>query len=264
MNSGAGSKSILYSVTAVDSSLNESIRKPGLHNTIYNVLDYDSCQASMNITWNRYHGWGNDVSGYRILRSIDNAPFTVLDGVNPADSTYSDPGILENTSYRYLIQAVKNEGLESMSNIASKYTYMPPVPQDLAIDFATVLYENTVEISFSFIPNGEISDYALLRSSNPVSDFQMVDEVAGLSTSPYVFHDDVTTGTRVYYYRIGAMNGCGTVIGKSNHAVNILLSADTTGHSVKLSWNPYEEWTDGVKEYRIFRKESDGSFTLTG
>jgi gliding motility-associated-like protein len=264
VNSGADKKSILYSVTAVDSSYNESIRKPGLHSTVFTSLKYDSCQDRMTVTWNKYQGWDDNVSGYRILRSIDNAPFTILTGVNPGDSTYIDNEIAENTSYRYLIEAVKNDGLESMSNIATKYTYMPPVPGNLAIDFATVASENSVEVSFSFVPNGEITDFTLLRSSNPVSDFQPVNDVYNLTTSSYLFSDDFITSTRYYYYRVGALNSCGEVIGTSNLAVNILLTGDTLGTSARLSWNPYEEWSSGVQEYRVYRKETDGSFTMLG
>ncbi len=265
VNSGAGAGSILYSVTAVDSSGNESIRKPGLHSTVYTTLEYDSCQSRMKVTWNRYQGWGNNVSGYRILRSINNAPFSIVTGVNPTDSFYFDNGITENTLYRYLIQAVKNDGLESMSNIAVKYTYMPPSPLDLSIDYATVPFENTVDIALSFTPNGEVDDFTLLRSSNPVSDFQKIQSVYDVTSAGYIFSDDnVITTSDHFYYKIGSLNGCGAIIGTSNIAVNILLSGDTLGRTVRLFWNKYEDWDDGVMEYNVYRKESDGSYILLG
>ncbi len=264
VNSGAGSHSILYSVTAVDSSGNESIRKPGLHSTVYTSLQYDSCQAVIKVSWNKYQGWGSNVSGYRILRSINNEPFAILTGVNATDSSYDDPGTLENTSYRYLIQAVKNDGLESMSNIATKYTYMSPSPDNLYIDYVSVPVENRVEISFSYTPNGEVNDFSLLRSSNPVSDFQSVQTVNDLTLSSYIFNDDILTSSDRYYYKIGSLNGCGKVIGMSDYAVNILLVGDTLGNGVRLTWNKYEIWNDGVEEYRIYRRENDGSFTELG
>ena len=264
VNSGADRASILYSVTAVDSSGNESIRKPGLHSTVFTSLVYDSCLARMTVTWNRYQGWDGNVSGYRVLRSIDNSPFEILTGLSPGDSTYTDTDIKENTGYRYLIQAVKNDGLESMSNIAAWYTRMPPSPDNLLIDYATVPSENVVDIAFSYTPNGEVSDFSLLRSSNPVSDFQSVGTVTGLTSPQYTFKDNIITSSEQYYYKIGSLNGCGAVIGTSNYAVNILLRGDSLGDGVKLTWNKYEQWSDGVQEYRIFRKEADGSFTQLG
>ncbi len=261
VNGGAGTHSILYSVTAVDSSWNESIRKPGLHSTIFNNLQYDSCQERILITWNLYQGWGTNVSGYRILRSINNSPFEVLSGVSPSDSLYYDYGITQFTGYRYLIQAVKNDGLVSTSNIASKYTVMPVSPPDLRIDYATVPSENTVDVSFAYTPNGEVSDFSLLRSSNPVSDFQEVATVNALTSPEYVFTDNIITSSEMYYYKIGAVNGCGNVIGTSGIAVNILLKGDTLGDGVRLAWNRYEEWEVGVMEYNIYREETDGTFT---
>lgn len=263
LNSGAGSKSMLYSVTAVDSSGNESIRKPGLHSTVFTRLQYDSCQARIEVSWNFYQGWGNDVSGYRIMRSIANAPFEIVTGVNAVDSFYYDQNVSENTSYRYFIEAVKNDGLESFSNISTKYTRMPAPPANLYIEYATVPDENHVDISFSYTPNGETDDFSLLRSSNPLSDFQAIQSIYDLTTGHFIFTDDnIITATEKYYYKIGSVNTCGNVISTSNNAVNILLRCDTLGNSVRLWWNDYEEWNSGVMEYRIFRKEADGSFTL--
>ncbi len=260
VNGGANLASILYSVTAVDSSGNESVRKPGLHSTVFTSLTYDSCQSRMKVAWNKYRGWGNDVSGYRILRSIGTDPFEIVTGVNGTDSIWYDQDVSENTGYRYLIQAVKNDGLESSSNIAAKFTRMPVTPSGLAVDYVTVPGENTVEISFSYTPNGEVDDFSLLRTSILSSDFQEVQTVSDLNNSSYIFTDNILTASQQFYYRVGALNGCGHVIGTSNSGVNILLTGDTASSGVILSWNNYQDWPGGVEAYQVFRNAGDGTY----
>ena len=47
--------------------------------------------------------------------------------------------IAEYTGYRYLIQAVKNDGLESyLQHSLEIYPVMPVSPSDLPIDFVTI------------------------------------------------------------------------------------------------------------------------------
>jgi hypothetical protein len=84
----AGKQSLLYSISAVDSAGNESTRKPGLHSTIYNTVSYDSCNSTLTLRWNKYLGWGNNVSGYRILEKTGNGSFHIMAGLDAKDSSY--------------------------------------------------------------------------------------------------------------------------------------------------------------------------------
>ena len=263
----AGQKNLLYSVTACDSSGNESLRTPGYHSTVHIDITYDSCMNTMSLKWNNYFGWAENLSGYRIYRSINNGNYKVLYGVsndtiqvNP-NIIHIDPNIIENVNYKYYIEAVKNDSLISVSNISQKYTFMPPPPSNLELLSVTVSDPNTAQISFSFDPASIINDFVLLRSSIVTSDFIPIAYALNVTSQPYIFTEQFATSNKKYFYKIGALNSCNKPISSSNTGVNILLSADTLQNQVNLNWNPYEDWTEGVSAYSILRMEENGVFT---
>lgn len=257
----AGQKNLLYSVTAADSSGNESLRTPGFHSTVHLDMQYDSCMNTMSLQWNNYIGWNEDLTGYKVFRSIDNGNFTVVNGNLPGDSLYTDHNIIENAIYRYYIEAVKYDGLVSTSNISQKYTYMPPPPSNLELLYVTISDPNTAGISFSFDPSSIINDFVLLRSAIPTSDFLPIDHANDVASETFTFADQFTTSFKKYFYKIGALNSCNKLILSSNIGVNILLSADTSQNQVQLNWNPYEDWQEGISFYSVSRMNENGEFT---
>ncbi len=260
----ASSENLFYSITAIDSSGNESLRTPGFHSTVHVEASYNSCANSMLVKWNKYIGWEENISGYRVYRSIDHGIFENIEGFNPQDTSFTDHDIPENTQFHYYIEAVKNDGLISSSNVFSKFTFMPPPPSDLELIYVTVAGQNTVNISFSFDPISQVKDFTLLRSSVDSSDFVPLAYAMNVSALPYTFTDEVTSSLKSYFYKIGALNSCQEVISTSNPGVNILLKADTTGREVILNWNPYVFWNEGVSSYHIFRKSQNGDFEEIG
>jgi gliding motility-associated-like protein len=262
IDGGAEKEKILYSVTALDSSKNESLRKPGLHSTIHTSLFYDSCNNNIKVEWNKYIGWNNNVSGYRLFYKQNEGSFELLSGVEYSDTIYEHNNIQENNHYEYFIEAVKNDGLVSRSNIAGKFTYMPVSPATLNLEYVTVKEKNKLEISYIFNNNSEINDFALMRSADPLADFIIINKENNVTGSPAVFQDDIITSVDNYYYKIGAVNSCNRVIGESNYGVNLLLQADTVNNNINLRWNNYAEWSAGVQEYRIYRNDQNGDFNL--
>ena len=260
--SGAEDGSILYSVTALDSSKNESIRKPGLHSTVHTSLFYDSCNNKIQVKWNKYVGWDNNVAGYRLFYKPPGGTFELLSGVEYSDSIYDHFNIAENNQYEYFIEAVKNDGLVSRSNISRKYTFMPAPPAVLNLEQVTVKEKNQLEISYIFSDTSTINNFALMRSADPSADFIIVDKANEVSSSPSSFQDNIITSVDRYYYKIGALNSCNRVIGQSNYGVNLLLISDTTNQLINLNWNIYNEWSAGVQEYQIYRNDQSGNFNL--
>ncbi len=103
IDGGADAGSILYSISAEDSSGNESLRTPGLHNSLFIKQKYDSCQNIMTLSWNKYIGWENRLSGYIIHWRTEAGTFQSLTGVNPEDSVHLHYEIQNNTQYYYLV-----------------------------------------------------------------------------------------------------------------------------------------------------------------
>jgi len=260
----AGSESVLYSVTAIDSSGNESIRKPGLHSTINTGISYDSCNSLIQLTWNKYIGWGDSISGYRVFFKPPGGSFSQISGVGANDTTYKKLNIEENYDYEFFVEGVKYDGLVSRSNISRKYTYMPPPPVLNELLTVDVINDNQVDISFNFSNTSIVNDFALMRSGSKDADFIIIQKEYDLSSSPYTFTDNITTSIENYYYRVGAMNTCDQVINLSNYGVSILLNSDTINNNVILRWNEFEQWSQGVQEYRVYRKNASGQFEDIG
>lgn len=258
----AGYKSLLYSISAEDSSGNESLRKPGLHSTIYTTLKYDSCLNNIRISWNKYIGWEGKVSGYVIYKKTANDPFTILAGMSSTDSFYVHYGISENSNYAYYVEAIKNDGLISRSNIAKKYTYMPGPPEELVLDVVTIPVENTAEILFHYTDTSSVYGFSLLRSSSKTADFESVYQFFAPDKNDYILSNSLITRNDTFYYKIGSLNSCRKVTKESNLGVNIVLSGINNGTNNILSWNNYIEWDTGVEEYQLFRVTESGDLIL--
>ncbi len=264
-NTEAGERSVLYSVTALDSSNNESLRKPGLHSTIFTFPEYDDCKRRMTIHWTRYIGWNGNLSGYIIYYSINNSPFTALYGEVAKDSFTIQTEIEPNTEYRYFVEAIRYDGTISRSNITTIYTHRPGSPSDFELEYVTIPGPNLAEINFFFTDTSSVEQLVLLRSSDKDSEFRPLKYLTGLSSGINTVRDEsILTAVNQYYYRIGVATGCNEVYSTTNLGVNILLHGTFNKNLYRneLSWNPYEEWDTGVEEYEIYRSGLTGDLEL--
>jgi gliding motility-associated-like protein len=258
----AGIESMIYSISAIDSSGNESLRTPGFHSTVYTTVEYDSCQDAINISWNKYIGWGDNISGYRVYYRAAGEPYSPAAGVGKNDSTYRFENIRENTPYFFFVEALKNDTLVSSSNLAEKYTYMPGAPADFNLVNVNVTAPGIVEINFEFNDTSSINDFRLLRSFNKNSDFISVGTRFDLSSGTNSFTDTIDTGSDRFYYKIGALNSCNQVFQESNTGTNIILSGENDGNENQLNWTFYEDWEEGVEEYQVYRIDNQGNSIL--
>lgn len=54
-----------------------------------------------------------------------------------------------------------------------------------------------------------------------------------------------------YRYQVRYVDYCGNDAGISNLSTNILLEGQANSNQHQLSWNPYQEWADGVESYKV-------------
>ncbi len=269
VNSNAGSNAVIYSVAAKDSTGNISTRESyNKHSTVFLSAKYDSCNSRMILKWNKYKGWGDSISGYRIFKSVNSMDFELLTGLSNdtvyIDNGYLEQGISENMHYKYFVITIKNDGLESVSNVYGKYTYMPGPPESITAEYASVISKNLVQLSFSIVDTSSINNYALIRSSDKNTGFQRIRQFSGIAGQSLIIHDTIITERDIFYYKLSALNSCNKIIKESNLAVNILLQGSHSENQITLSWNPYENFIQDIQEYNIYRKESDEEFIQIG
>jgi gliding motility-associated-like protein len=255
-------ESVIYSISAIDTAGNESVRTPGFHSTIHANIFYDSCFDAITLRWNQYTGWGNNLSGYRVYSRMAGGAYGNPAGAGKLDTIYTFNNISPNTLYFFFIEAVKNDTLISRSALAAKYTHMPGPPDNFELIDVDAISPGAVEINFEYTDTSGINDFRLLRSFSESADFVSVVSLYDLNDGPNTFTDSIITGVDSYYYRIGALNSCNKVISESNFGRNIVLTGTNDGNENIVEWNPYEDWTDGVETYELRIVNDDGTSEL--
>ncbi|MCB9012919.1 MAG: gliding motility-associated C-terminal domain-containing protein [Bacteroidales bacterium] len=265
LNSGlAGNKPVRYSVSAVDTSAGyKNSTRSSAHSTIYSTVSYDSCNHTLTVKWNKYLGWQNNVSGYYVYEKKDGSSFKKIAGLNESDSSYVLYDIPENTNYSFFVEGLRNDPpLVSSSNICSKYTYMPGPPEQLSLDYLSVNGPQDVEIQYSFTDTSSIKSFALLRSSDALSEFEIIRSYNSILSSPQIIHDSIFTSVNRYLYKIAALNTCGSVIDTSNLGSNILLLGKNNEGINSLEWNAYRNFEGGTGSYEVYRIDTSGNTVL--
>jgi len=105
-----------------------------------------------------------------------------------------------------------------------------------------------------------------LRSNTELSEFSRRKTFMNINNSPYTIQDTIYTGLNSFFYKIGALNKCQSLIGESNTGNNILLMGfDTLINNVHcnlLKWNTYNDFPLKTSGYELFRINTSGDTIL--
>jgi gliding motility-associated-like protein len=162
--------------------------------------------------------------------------------------------IEENRNYYYAIESYDSQGNTSLSNLSKYYTYMPPPPSFINLDYVSVIDDQTVEISFSADISGEINDFLVSRARSPEGTFTPVQKITDLYEPTIQITDNIATQIEKYYYKVEALNSCSRPVASSNPVNNIVVSGFAEGSVITLTWDPYEGFSNGGSEYTVYRK----------
>lgn len=266
-----------YTVTAVNEN-GESLLSGIYHRPVELEVRYDSCSSAMELRWDDYVGWGENLNGYVIYAKShapdtcdcgdkkdmlsENSEFVALDTLMPDEHTFTYEQAGENLFYEFVVAAFDNQNILSTSNREHYFTYMPAPPEFISLDYVSVLDERTVEISISADITGEINDFLVSRSTSPQGSFTPVQTIMDVTESNIHITDDVVTQGQRYYYRADALNSCFHPVKSSNLGNNILVRGKAEESVVQLEWNAYEEFPGGVASYDVFRNNAYGELEL--
>ena len=259
----SGVYSLGYSVIAVN-VLDENSVVQSVYDypdsTVHAMAVFDSCEASVTITWDAYNKWKSHIASYRIYQSIDNAPFQVVAIINVEDvTTYKARYVPENSNIRFFVETIHEDSIRSSrSNMVLIYTGMLEAPDFIVGHSANVGTENNVIIDFAVDPDTELSEYKLLRSFEINGNYDTIATFIQ-HDSRIIFTDNVNYTSGIYYYQLVAKNSCNQDIQKSNIINNILLTGTNDGMLNQLSWNPVEDWAGETERYILFRMNMNGT-----
>ncbi len=219
-------------------------------------IAFHLCLEQNTLNWTAYNGFGDNLTGYNIYYSNTLNGTVVQVGQVAADiTTFVHEKVEANTTYFYYVEAVDTGGLVANSNIQQITTNMPPLPQVMNADYASVEQDGEVSLSFSLDANAEVNEYLLLKSNTMTGAYDTISSFpSGSGTVTY--SDNLSTNEQVAYYKVLAINTCGLPSRETNVANNIVLTTTAKGNPVftnSLSWNVYEDWSGGVSSYVVYR-----------
>jgi gliding motility-associated-like protein len=190
-------------------------------NSIFEEVSIDTCKKKIAVSWNSYPSFPEKVTAYTVL--IAN---------------------LENGTF-------------STSNKLCISTKMQRPPQWINADQATLDSDGKMAISFTIDPLSEIQHFSLERKTGATGTFQEISRPVSVNGS--VFYTDLKADTGVInYYRLSAINSCDLPVTISNLASNIVLSLESSGNNIILSWNPYKNWLGTISSYKLFVNSGKG------
>jgi phosphodiesterase/alkaline phosphatase D-like protein len=144
--------------------------------------------------------------GFRIQRSTDGVTFHTITNVNANVTTYTDHGLMPETTYFYRIGAFNACGFNNKQSVASATTLpstcpTPAPPSNLT---ATATSSSSIDLSWTDNSNNEMG-FRIQRSTNGVTFAPLVNVNANVTT----YTDNGLNPGTTYFYRVGAFNACG-------------------------------------------------------
>jgi gliding motility-associated-like protein len=254
VRSGSGSSyfSESFVVAALDSSGNISPLSNAL-NTIFTEAEIDTCRKKIEITWNSYSSFPRNVLSYTILFSTDDVSFTEAGQVAPDKTNLTIEDFIVDIQYCFVVRANLEDGFSSGSNKTCLLTKMQRPPQWINADYSIVTSEKDILLSFTIDPSSEVKSFRLERKTGLSGLFQQAAQFNGV-TGSVVYTDVKPDLSKIYFYRLSALNNCNNPIIYSNIASNIVLSLQRTENEINLAWNPYKEWRGTISSYNLYVK----------
>ena len=248
-NSGA----LAYTLTAIDSCLNQSIIQSS-HTTMFLKSVYDTCNKSITINWTAYFGWAN-ILGYDIYIKNGQSAFIKLQTNNPSNLSYTFTNFIQGDTLEFYIQAREgNKGFTSSSNKITITTRGRKYSKRNYISYASVLDSTSVEIKLLCDTASDTKKYTLYRKKQDEGYIKLTDLIYDGSSLDITYIDNNTQNFLTnYQYRFISSDKCGVNLDTSNIAKTMFLSVESNNNGNNIKFNRYSLWNAGVDRFNIYR-----------
>jgi hypothetical protein len=237
------------------------------HQTMLLRNQFDVCEETVTLNWNRYRNRFNGTVSYKVFASVDGAAPEEIGSVD-RDTVFTHTSVPPNKNICYTIQAVDGAGDGfAFTNASCVFTASPDKANASYISSASVS-GNSVLLSVLISTPNEVKKLIIERRTS-VSAFEKVGEMdydpsMGVVIT-YTDSYDMITAEVSYLYRVRTINICDKEAGVSDVSKTILLTAANNNESRKnfLEWTLYEGFAAGVGELNLYRS-TEGVFSLIG
>jgi gliding motility-associated-like protein len=225
-------------------------------NSIFETATIDTCLKKILVNWNSYPSVPNRVLGYSVLMSVNGSTYTEAASLGTDATTFTLNDFTINGQYCFVVRANLENGAFSTSNKTCISTRMQRPPQWINADEATIGSDGKIALSFTIDPLSEINHFMLERKTGS----GLFQDIARLSSAngSVKYTDSKAVTNEVNYYRLSALNSCDLPVTTSNTASNIVLSYETTGNNIVLSWNSYKSWLGSISSYNVYTNTGNG------
>jgi gliding motility-associated-like protein len=188
------------------------------------------------------------------------------------DLTYTFPVSVCNELRNYRIQLTDNLVCTSVSNEEETFLDDPSSPDPQPLDSVSVIFDpisgnELAVLGWPVSSSLNVTEYTIIQNDlDPVLPlFNVLDVVLGYNNTYY--QNDASNARNVKEcYRIRARSGCGISgvqdpIDQIQCTMQLNVELEPCERTNHLSWTPYEQWDEGIKEYQILMKK-DGSQEL--
>ena len=233
----------------------------------------DQFDGTVSLSWNHPLNYDSipQTANYVVEKSILSIPpstanWNIVAVLSKNILTYEDHIGGCSLSVNYRIKLV-TESCEFISNIDGGNI------EDLqAPDSPLLLSVNTDSLSnylsLSWLPSiaPDVSAYIIFKFLN--GSWNPIDTIYGYENTTYVDTDLISFQNNIVQYAIATMDSCSFGFPPQNNTSsaglehqNIILTKEFNACSgeVKLNWNPYINFPDGLKYYEIFYKNESSS-----
>jgi len=150
----------------------------------------------IDLTWDASFG----ATSYNVKRSTtDGAPYTVI--ASPTETSYSDSGLSELTTYYYVVSGVNSAG-ESPDSISAE-AMTPGIPPAAPTGLTIAAGDGSITMNWNANSEGDLAGYKVYRSTIPGGGYLL--QNGSLLISPEFTDDDVVLYT-TYYYVVTAVD----------------------------------------------------------
>ncbi len=210
---------------------------------------------SNKLKWNLYNGWAN-VANYEIYRKVDKGAFSLHATLGARDSMYIDSQLCDKM-YTYYIKANHPNGkFYSFSNLDSlrpDYIYQH-APLEM---YRTTVVDNKYTYT-AWQPSEQMNVrmYVIDKYTVGVG----LQPSYRITRNNFIIDSSVDVNNTSYFYRVRVIDDCGNISPWSNKGTSILLNATVKNDKRYLSWNKYNLWDAGEKEYAVQLQDDNKQF----
>jgi len=216
------------------------------------LLETQSLLGQVTVNWSEYVGW-NAIQEYRLykVQGYATANAQLLATLPPSITSYEDFEVYCEQENTYRVEAIKaNDALSSWSNIQTGAPLYQSPTAEMDLWLATVESDAFVEVQWGPLPTIPFADKLLLERDAGSGFVPIYSQAVSDPTQNWI-DNQVQVHEQSYTYRAIISDSCGkeTPIGRLAQSIHLL--AERQVGTISLNWNPYQEWENGILNYRI-------------